>query len=167
MAINKKKRIEGGEVANEHNLVPFTSNQSREEAAKNGRKGGIKSGETRRRKAALRDTMNKLLTMQVEVPELSEILRADGGESTYEEVITMAIIQKAMLGDIAAFNAIRDTVGQTKKSEADLEEQRVKIELDQARKQNLTGESETDEAVKKLDKILKEVRDNAIKRQTE
>lgn len=79
----------------------------------------------------------------------------------------MAIIQKAMLGDIAAFNAIRDTVGQTKKSEADLEEQRVKIELDQARKQNLTGESETDEAVKKLDKILKEVRDNAIKRQTE
>lgn len=154
-------------MANEHNLVPFTSNQSREEAAKNGRKGGIKSGETRRRKAALRDTMNKLLTMQVEVPELSEILRADGGESTYEEVITMAIIQKAMLGDIAAFNAIRDTVGQTKKSEADLEEQRVKIELDQARKQNLTGESETDEAVKKLDKILKEVRDNAIKRQTE
>lgn len=154
-------------MANEHNLVPFTSNQSREEAAKNGRKGGIKSGETRRRKAALRDTMNKLLTMQVEVPELSEILRADGGESTYEEAITMAIIQKAMLGDIAAFNAIRDTVGQTKKSEADLEEQRVKIELDQARKQNLTGESETDEAVKKLDKILKEVRDNAIKRQTE
>ena len=89
-------------MANEHNLKPFTSKQSREEAVRNGRKGGIKSGATRRRKAALRDTMNRLLTMQVEVDGLSDILRADGGESTYEEVITMAMIQQAMLGDVKA-----------------------------------------------------------------
>lgn len=35
---------------NEQNLVPFTSDQDREEAAKNGRKGGKASGEARRRK---------------------------------------------------------------------------------------------------------------------
>ena len=70
--------------------------------------------------------MNKLLTMQVEVDGLSDILRADGGESTYEEVITMAMIQQAMLGDVKAYQAIMKTVGQTDKSAEDLEEQKIR-----------------------------------------
>ena len=111
-------------MANEHNLKPV---RSKREARERGRNGGIKSGVTRRRKAALRDTMNKLLTMQVEVDGLSDILRADGGESTYEEVITMAMIQQAMLGDVKAYQAIMKTVGQTDKSAEDLEEQIVKM----------------------------------------
>lgn len=104
-------------MANEHNLKPV---RSKREARERGRNGGIKSGATRRRKAALRDTMNRLLTMRVEVDSLSDILRADGGESTYEEVITMAMIQQAMLGDVKAYQAIMKTVGQTDKSEEDI-----------------------------------------------
>lgn len=151
-------------MANEHNLKPV---RSKREARERGRNGGIKSGVTRRRKAALRDTMNKLLTMQVEVDGLSDILRADGGESTYEEVITMAMIQQAMLGDVKAYQAIMKTVGQTDKSEADLEEQRSKVELNKARKESITGENENNDALDRLDQILKEVRDNAIKQETE
>lgn len=41
-------------MANEQNLIPFTSDQSREEAAKNGRKGGLASGAARRERATLR-----------------------------------------------------------------------------------------------------------------
>ncbi len=115
-------------MANEQNLVPFTSNQSREEAKKNGRKGGIKSGEARRRNAALRETMNRLLTMKVKVEGLSDVLEADGVESTYEDVISMAMIEQAAQGDVKAYNAIRATVGQTDKSELDEEEQRARIE---------------------------------------
>lgn len=115
-------------MANEQNLVPFTSNQSREEAKKNGRKGGIKSGEARRRNAALRETMNRLLTMKVKVEGLSDVLEADGVESTYEDVISMAMIEQAARGDVKAYNAIRATVGQTDKSELDEEEQRARIE---------------------------------------
>ena len=110
-------------MANEQNLVPFTSNQSREEAKKNGRKGGIKSGEVRRRNAALRETMNRLLTMKVKVEGLSDVLEADGVESTYEDVISMAMIEQAAQGDVKAYNAIKATVGQTSKSELDEEEQ--------------------------------------------
>lgn len=73
-------------MANEKNLKPV---RSKREARERGKKGGIKSGETRRRKAAMRDTMHRLLTMQAEVEGLSDILRADGGESTYEEIIAM------------------------------------------------------------------------------
>ncbi len=150
-------------MANEHNLKPV---RSKREARERGRNGGIKSGATRRRKAALRDTMNKLLTMKVEVEGLSDILRSDGGESTYEEVIAMAMIQQASLGDVRAYQAIMKTVGQTDKSEADLEEQRSKVELNKARKEDITGENENDEALDRLDQILKEVRDNAIKQET-
>ena len=44
---------------NEKNLKPFTSRQSREEAAKNGRKGGIKSGEARRRKREIKKALEE------------------------------------------------------------------------------------------------------------
>ena len=37
-------------MSKKENLKPFTSNQSRDEAVKNGRKGGKKSGEVRREK---------------------------------------------------------------------------------------------------------------------
>ena len=130
-------QTEGGDVANNENLVPFTSNQSREEAVKNGRKGGIKSGQARRRKAALRNTMNRLLTMKVHVDGLSDVLIADGGDSTYEEVITMAMIEQAALGDVKAYNAIMKVVGQTDKSETDLEEQAARIQLMQAQKEKV------------------------------
>jgi hypothetical protein len=39
--------------------------------------------------------------------------------------------------------------------------------LKQARKQAVTGENETDEALGKLDDILKGVYDNAVKQETE
>ena len=149
---------------NEENLKPV---RTKSEARERGRNGGIKSGESRRRTAALRDTMNRLLTMKVEVEGLSDVLLSDGGESTYEEVITMAMIQQAMLGNVKAYNAIMKVVGQTNKSDADLEEQKSKVELNKAKKDNLTGESETDEALQKLDEILKGVYENAVKQEAE
>lgn len=109
------------------NLIPF--DRRTEDEQRNIRSaGGKASGATRRRKAAMRDTMNRLLTMKVEVEGLSDILRADGGESTYEEIITMAMIEKAMRGDVKAFMAIKDVLGQTSKSETDLEEQEIRME---------------------------------------
>lgn len=50
---------------------------------------------------------------------------------------------------------------------ARLEQQRAQIDLLRARKQDLTGENESQEAVEKLDQILKELRENAVKQQTE
>ena len=151
-------------MANNENLKPV---RTKSEARERGRNGGIKSGESRRRTAALRYTMNKLLTMKVEVDGLSDVLRADGCESTYEEVITMAMIQQAMLGDVKAYKAIMQVVGQTSKSDEDLEEQKSKVELNRAKKDNLTGESETDEALEKLDEILKGVYEKAVKQEAE
>ena len=148
------------------NLVPFNK-RSKDEARELGRKGGKKSGETRRRKAMLRDTMNRLLTMRCEVEGLSDVLKADGCESTYEHLISMAMIERAALGDVKAYNAIMATVGQTDKSEADLRNLNADTELKLARKQAVTGENETAEALEKLDQILKGVYENAVKQEAE
>lgn len=108
-----------------HGFHERTASEQREIAVM----GGKASGKARRRKAALRDTMNRLLTMQVEVEGLSDILRADGGESTYEEIISMAMIQQASLGNVKAFHEIKEVIGQTNKSDCDLKEQDAKIKL--------------------------------------
>ena len=140
-------------MANEHNLKPV---RSKREARERGRNGGIKSGATRRRKAALRDTMNKLLTMKVEVEGLSDILRSDGGESTYEEVIAMAMIQQASLGDVRAYQAIMKTVGQTERSEADLEEQKIRTDrAKRARDQELGDTDNQDENIRDFLKAMR------------
>ena len=53
-------------MANEKNLIPFTSEQSHEEAVKNGRKGGIASGEAKRNRKMLRDCIDYLLERAVQ-----------------------------------------------------------------------------------------------------
>lgn len=59
---------------NEHNLIVPSS----EEARKNGRKGGIKSGEARRRKRDLRAAMKELLSLPVCDTELWNAISAMG-----------------------------------------------------------------------------------------
>lgn len=144
-------------MANNENLKPV---RTKSEARERGRNGGIKSGESRRRTAALRDTMNKLLTMKVEVDGLSDVLRADGCESTYEEVITMAMIQQAMLGDVKAYKAIMQVVGQTSKSDADLEEQRIRTDrAKRARDQEVVDTDAGDENIKEFLKAMNPTRE--------
>lgn len=131
-------------MSNYENIKDSNSKRTPSERRELARIAGKASGKSRRRKAALRDTMNRLLTMQVDVTGLSEVLLADGGESTYEEVIGMAMIEQAMAGNVKAYQAIMQTVGQTVKSDSDLENQQADTELKRAQKQAVTGENETD-----------------------
>ena len=91
-------------MANVKNLIPFSSDQSRDEAAKNGQKGGKKSGETRRRRKTLREDLIALLkTVKT---------TTDGEEKTVQEGILASLIMKALSGDVRAFEVIRDTIGE-------------------------------------------------------
>lgn len=93
-------------MANEQNLKePFTSEQSREEASKNGRKGGIASGEARRRKRDIRLAMEALLEKNY---------KSKGGEElSGAEAIALKQMEKALKGDTKAFEVVRDTSGQS------------------------------------------------------
>ncbi len=62
-----KTRKRGGDMPNEQNIMPhcFTSDQSREAAAKNGAAGGRASGVSRRRKRDLRQAAELYLSLPV------------------------------------------------------------------------------------------------------
>lgn len=92
-------------MANYENIKDANNNRTPSERRELAIKAGIASGKARKRKSALRDTMNRCLTMKVQVEGLSDVLLADGVESTYEDVITLALIKQASLGDVQAYKA--------------------------------------------------------------
>jgi hypothetical protein len=79
-------------MANSENLKPI---RSESEARENGKKGGIKSGEVRRARKTLKEELLLLL---------------ESGNT--QNKISLALIKKALKGDIKAFEVLRDTIGE-------------------------------------------------------
>jgi len=110
-------------MANEQNLIPFTSDQSREEAKKNGRKGGIASGAARRAKREARETAKRILSYKPEIPrELLTTLQRMGMSKRkmnpdMREIITLAIAQKGMKGDVKSYQFLVELAGETAEAE--------------------------------------------------
>lgn len=153
-------------MANNENLIPFNQ-RSESEAREYGRKGGKASGESRRKKADFRKTLNALLTAKIDSPEWTPVLEAMGLESTLESAVLAAQIREALLGSTKAATFVAKYSGQSPEPEENIRNREADTELKHARKQAVTGENETDEALDKLDEILREVRGNAVKQETE
>ena len=125
--------------------------------------GGKASGESRRRKADFRKTLNMLLTAEIDSEEWEPVLEALGVECTLESALLMAQIKEAMQGNTKAATFVAKYSGQSSESDENRRNREADTELKQARKQVVTGENETDEALGKLDQILKGIYENAVK----
>lgn len=90
-------------MANEQNLRVPTSNEARE----NGKKGGMKSVESRRRKKLLRECLEELLDTEQEVKINGVTLK-----KTNAELLSVTLMKKALKGDVKAFEVLRDTAGE-------------------------------------------------------
>ena len=89
-------------MANEQNLIPFTSEQSREEAEKNGRKGGIQSGVTRRRKRTVKQAMELVMSLPVSDPKIKSKLKKMGidmEDADNQTAVAVGLMARAMKGD--------------------------------------------------------------------
>lgn len=145
-------------MSNVQNLRPV---RSKKEARERGRKGGKASGEVRRRKADFRRILNLLLTTKIDIPELTYLLESMGMDSTLESALNMAMIKEALGGNVKAARYVAEYSGQSKKADEDIANVQADIELKQARKQDITGENETGDALERLDAILKTMRERA------
>ena len=114
-------------MANPENLIghEYTSDQSREEAARNGRKGGLKSGESRRRRKAFAEAFNTLLERQ--------FTDRSGQQMQGVDALAAKTFQEAMDGDIRAVQFIRDTVGEmpAQRVEVDTIDPQARAEMDE------------------------------------
>ena len=149
---------------NDENLRPV---RTKSEARDRGRNGGKASGEARRRKADFRKTLNLLLTAEIENEEWKPVLESLGLECTLESAMLMAQIKEAMLGSTKAATFVAKYSGQSPEPDENRRNKDADTDLKQARKKAVTGENENHEAIDRLDSILEELRNNAIKQETE
>lgn len=103
-------------MANDENIrgKGFDS-RTTEEQREIARKGGIASGEARRRKKSIKETLDILLECKPTDKDLA-LMRAQGvdvdNDATYRQAIAFSIVNRAMKGNTRAFELIRDTVGE-------------------------------------------------------
>ena len=100
-------------MANNENLKPFTSDQSHEEAVKNGRKGGVASGEARREKRDLQCFATMVL---------DEIITdKKGNEIPTRYAMLKSVLKKVLKdGDVKAYKAIAETADEMPRNKVDI-----------------------------------------------
>lgn len=142
-------------MAGYDNIKDANSNRTPEERRKLARIAGKASGAARRRKADFRKTLNLLLTAEIDSPEWTPVLEALGLDSTLESAVNAAVIKKALEGNVQAYIAIRDTLGQTTKSQEDLEEQKIRTDrAKRARDQEVGDIGEENENIQSFLKAM-------------
>ena len=96
-------------MANEENLVPFTSNQNREEAVRNGRKGGKRSGEVRRQNADMKKRLREIANMALrdgKIDKIKTIADAKNANLSVSDALLVKLILMALNGNIKAMNTL-------------------------------------------------------------
>ena len=140
-------------------MKPFTSSQSREEAVKNGKKGGKASAKARKEKAEFREAAKWAL-------EMVTTAKVDGEKTkiTQTQAIVLNLLQKATSKeDRQSIEAAKVLLQLTdaNKSAAEIRMLEAQAKLIEAKADLLT--SADTNTLDKLDTILKEMRDDALK----
>lgn len=103
-------------------LLP-ASIRTEEERKANGRKGGIKSVEIRRKKKVLRELVSAFLTCPAEESIAIAVSRQfkeyKKSDVTNALAMTVALYRRALKGDPRAFEVLRDTIGEKPVAEVD------------------------------------------------
>lgn len=101
----EKKRNTKGLVQNQER----TPSERRESA----QKAGFASGEARKKRKALKELMEIALQMEEQNEGYRSMMKKAGWKDMDQmSVITQGLIQRAKTGDVQAYNAIRDIIGE-------------------------------------------------------
>ena len=93
------------------------SQMTPEQRAECGRRGGIASGEAKRRKKEAKNVIETFLTMPLkkgkvaDVQAIKNFMELKGKNITVEEAMHLQLMQKALKGDLNAINMVLALVG--------------------------------------------------------
>lgn len=120
--VSKAEAEEGKKLEANHDvrLDNLRQDFTPQERIENGRQGGVKSGETRRRQRTFRESVNALLQCKVQDEEQRKALEALGIDPTMLNQIQLAVYGKAAKGDVEAARFLRDTRGEKPREGVDL-----------------------------------------------
>lgn len=109
-------------MGNEGNLKPV---RTEEEAREKGRRGGIKSGESRRRKRDMKKAAQLLMGLDIKSPKLQEQVKGYGLEDedvNNQMAVLVSMFVQATKGNVRAAEFIRDTMGENPETLYKMEE---------------------------------------------
>ena len=104
-------------MSREDNLVHFTSDQDHDKAVENGRKGGKRSGEVRKRKKEIRELTESMLAMPLKsgkvysVDQIKNLAAVKGKNLTVEEAILLKQVMRALSGSESAAKFVLELAG--------------------------------------------------------
>lgn len=108
------------------------------EAKERGRVGGIKSGEAKARKRAMKDTLRMLLAMPLpqnmsDIKKKMTAMGIDEKDQTYQMALVVGAVNRGAKGDASVLSFIRDTIGENptyllKKAELDVQKLKAEAE---------------------------------------
>lgn len=99
---------------NLQNLIVPTSEQARE----NGRKGGKASAEAKKRRKAMKEQLEMLLSLSLKNEDVKKKIKDLGvnvEDIDNQLAINLSLMNKALKGDVQAYQVIRDTIGEKPK----------------------------------------------------
>ena len=126
-------------MANNLKNTEKTQFKSGSQAVEAGRKGGIASGESKRRKREAKEIMEILLSMQIkggkgsDIEGIKNFMDMQGKNITVEEAMHLKVVQKALKGDLNAYDRALAIVG-------DKPAEKVKVEANVNPMSELTTE---------------------------
>ena len=113
---------------NNDNLIPMNK-RSKDEARENGKKGGIKSGETRRRNRDIKNIVAALLEAKPDGATVDRLksMGIEDDNITNKTALVFAMFQEAQQGNVKAFETLMKYAGE------DPEQQRKDLEMQMKR----------------------------------
>lgn len=109
-------------MANEENLIPFNE-MTEKEQRKIASKGGKASAKARAERKLIAEQMKLLLSLPLKDEKAKaklESLGIDADNIDNQMAMIISMWNKAIKGDVQAFNSIRDTVGEKPKDDVDV-----------------------------------------------
>ena len=137
-------------MANEQNLIK-NSERTPSERRENAKKAGVASGKARRKKANLKKAFETILQADVASPNVKKQLEDLGFDTTNEMALAMVMMQKAMKGNVRAFEQISKLTTTDAKDSLDKKEQKERIKAleleNEKRKITLEGGAKSEDVM--------------------
>lgn len=137
-------------MANDQNLIK-NSERTPSERRENAKKAGVASGKARRKKANLKKAFETILQADVASPNVKKQLEDLGFDTTNEMALAMVMMQKAMKGNVRAFEQISKLTTTDAKDSLDKKEQKERIKAleleNEKRKITLEGGAKSEDVM--------------------
>lgn len=136
-------------MANEKNLVP-ANQRSKSEARENGRKGGLNSGKSRRRRKALRTMLKEAVSLPLsDLPEdlkagIMKAAQIKDDSLLVSDAVLGSLIRMACKGNSQMMRLLLDTLGES--ADIRMKEREIKLKEKVAQSGTINGGTHEDQS---------------------